>query len=127
MSKFIEMQQWQMPRFRWIDVLRIAGRRGILEDMTSKLIWNEVERYHDAAGLERCVYGFVSGNSVVGVWYCQRFGTRDPGFAKANETMIETWRQSGYRLFLAILAPTDWANVVELNEVIRGDLQNHVS
>jgi hypothetical protein len=127
MSKFMEMEKRQMRRFRWIDVLRIAGRCGTLEGMASKLIWNEVERYHDAAGLERCVYGLVSGNSVVGVWYCQRFGTRDPSFAKANETMVEAWRGAGYRLFLATVAPTDWAKVVELNEVIRGDLQNHVS
>ena len=95
--------------------------------MASKLIWNEVERYHDAVGVERCVYGLVSGGSVVGIWYCERFGTGDHGFAKANEAMVEAWRGAGYRLFAATLAPADWAKVVDLNEVIRRDLQNCVS
>ena len=95
--------------------------------MATQFSWTEIQAYQDGVGLERCVYALVSGHAVVGIWYCQRFGTADAAFARANEALVDAWRRAGHRLFLAELTPGDWRRVVELNEILRDDLQKHVA
>jgi hypothetical protein len=89
--------------------------------------WSEVSRYSEAVGVERCVYALAAGGRVIGIWFCQRFGTGDPTFARANETMVEAWRSQGCRLFVTSLSPSEWERVVELNEDLRTEVQRQVA
>jgi len=62
-------------------------------------MWHQVYSYREASGLVRCIYSFVQGRRVLGIWFAPHFGSQDEQFACAVETWIDSLLASGYSLY----------------------------
>jgi hypothetical protein len=86
-------------------------------------MWHQVYSYREASGLVRCIYSFVQGRRVLGIWFAPHFGSQDEQFACAVETWIDSLLANGYSLYVASVTEEEWRTAPERAEYHVAELQ----
>lgn len=76
-------------------------------------MWREVHSYREASGLVRCIYSFVNGRRVLGIWFAQLFCSQDEEFRVATEAQVDSWLAGGSSFYVMSVTEEEWRTAPE--------------